>query len=207
MKMKRLVDLILILVISPLLVVIYPTIALAIFVTDGRPILFSQKRTGKESYIFTMYKFRTMDSYSDEGLHEEHYKKLAEDTIVEPSLDPSRPIRIENDFRITRVGNFLRKTSLDELPNIINVIKGQMSLVGPRPLVPYESKLYREYEKIRNSSIPGITGLAQVQGRTDLSLQERLYWDLEYINNRNLLLDLNILFKTVTSVFQKKGAT
>ena len=204
--MKRLVDLILILIISPLLVLIYPTIALAILATDGRPILFSQIRIGKENNVFTMYKFRTMDSSSDEGLHEEHYKKLAEDTIVEPSLDPSMPIRIENDLRITRVGDYLRKTSLDELPNIINVINGQMTLVGPRPLVPYESKLYGEYEKIRNSTPPGITGLAQVQGRTDLSLQERLYWDIEYINNMNILLDLKILIKTVVSVFQKKGA-
>lgn len=204
--MKRLVDLILILIISPLLVLIYPAIALAILAKDGRPILFSQIRIGKENNVFTMYKFRTMDSFSDEGLHEEHYKKLAEDIIVEPSLDPSMPIRIENDLRITRVGDYLRKTSLDELPNIINVITGQMTLVGPRPLVPYESKLYGEYEKIRNSTPPGITGLAQVQGRTDLSLQERLYWDIEYINNMNILLDLKILIKTVISVFQKKGA-
>ena len=204
--MKRLVDLVIVLIVSPILIVIYPIIALAILLMDGRPILFAQGRTGKDNKIFIMYKFRTMDSTSGEDFHAEHYKKLAENTKVEPSLDPSQPIRIENDVRITRVGNFLRKTSLDELPNIINVIFGNMSLVGPRPLVPYESKLYGEYEMKRNSTIPGITGLAQVQGRTDLSLQERLYWDIEYIDNKGLLLDLNIILKTIISVFQKKGA-
>ena len=173
---------------------------------DGLPILYAQDRTGKNGSTFTMYKFRTMDAAFGEDLHEEHYKKLAEGTTVEPSLDPSQPIRIENDVRITKLGNLLRKTSLDELPNIINVISGQMSLVGPRPLVPYESKLYGKYEYTRNLTLPGITGLAQIQGRTDLSLQERLFWDLEYIEKQNIILDLNILIKTVVSVFQKKGA-
>ena len=205
--MKRLVDLVIVFIVSPILIVIYPIIALTILLMEGRPILFVQNRSGKDSKIFLMYKFRTMDSSSGEDLHEEHYKKLAGDTKVEPSLDPSRPIRIENDVRITRVGSFLRKTSLDELPNVFNVLFGNMSLVGPRPLVPYESKLYGEYEVKRNSTVPGITGLAQVQGRTDLSLQERLYWDMEYINNKSLLLDLNIILKTIVSVFQKKGAT
>ena len=204
--MKRLFDIILITIFSPLLIAIFPAIAMIILIMDGRPILYSQKRTGKDSVPFTMYKFRTMDSSSSEELHEEHYNELASGTKIEPSLDPSKPIRIENDVRITQVGNFLRKTSLDELPNLINVLNGQMALVGPRPLVPYESKLYGRYEQIRNTTTPGITGLAQVQGRTDLSLQERLYWDMEYIEKRTFFLDIIILIKTVTSVFQKKGA-
>ena len=116
--MKRLLDLVIVFIVSPILIVVYPIIALTIAFMDGRPILFAQNRSGKDSKIFLMYKFRTMDSYSGETLHEEHYKKLAKNTKVEPSLDPSSPIRIENDVRITRVGNFLRKTSLDELPNI-----------------------------------------------------------------------------------------
>ena len=139
--MKRLFDIILITILSPLLIAIFPAIAMIILILDGRPILYSQKRTGRDSVHFTMYKFRTMDSSSSEELHEEHYKKLASETTIEPSLDPSKPIRIENDVRITRVGNFLRKTSLDELPNLINVLNGQMSLVGPRPLVPYDFSL------------------------------------------------------------------
>ena len=102
-------------------------------------------------------------------------------------MSPDDPIRIENDDRITNIGSFLRKTSLDELPNIINVLFGQMSFVGPRPLVKYESDLYGDYRRSRNSIKPGITGLAQIQGRLDLSLQERLYWDLKYVEKKSFL--------------------
>ena len=123
-----------------------------------------------------------------------------------PALKPGNPIRIENDDRITKIGGFLRKTSLDELPNLFNVLFGEMSIVGPRPLVKYESDLLGEYQKDRHSVKPGITGLAQTQGRLDLSLQERLYWDLEYVNGYNLFLDLKIIFQTIMSVLSRKGA-
>jgi lipopolysaccharide/colanic/teichoic acid biosynthesis glycosyltransferase len=204
--MKRLLDLLIIILASPALFFAFPLISLIILVSNGKPVLYSHNRTGKDGRIFIMYKFRTMDSMSDESIHEEHYKKLAENKTIEPSLDPSDPIRIENDVRVTNIGNFLRKTSLDELPNLLNVFVGHMSLVGPRPLVPYESSLYGKYEKKRNSTLPGITGLAQVQGRKDLSLQERLYWDIEYIENRNALLDMKIIFMTIKSVFLTEGA-
>ena len=105
------------------------------------------------------------------------------------------------------MSNFLRKTSLDELPNLINVLRGEMSIVGPRPLVQYESNLYGDYQKIRNTVKPGITGLAQIQGRLDLSLQERLYWDLEYVETRNTLMDLKIIFLTFYYVVTRKGAS
>ena len=204
--MKRLLDLLIIILASPALFFAFPLISLIILVSNGKPVLYSHNRTGKDGRIFIMYKFRTMDSMSDESIHEEHYKKLAENKTIEPSLDPSDPIRIENDVRVTNIGNFLRKTSLDELPNLLNVFVGHMSLVGPRPLVPYESSLYGKYEKKRNSTLPGITGLAQVQGRKDLSLQERLYWDIEYIENRKALLDMKIIFMTIKSVFITTGA-
>ena len=92
------------------------------------------------------------------------------------------------------------------MPNVINVLKGEMSTVGPRPLVVYESKLLGDYQKKRHSVKPGITGLAQVQGRLDLSLQERLYWDIEYVENYNIVLDFKILFQTIISVISRKGA-
>ena len=135
-----------------------------------------------------------------------HYKNLTKAQTVEPSLTPGNPIRIENDDRITKIGQFLRKTSLDELPNLFNVLFGEMSIVGPRPLVTYESDLLGEYQKERHSVKPGITGLAQTQGRLDLSLQERLYWDLDYVKKYNLVLDLKIIFQTVMSVISRKGA-
>ena len=147
-----------------------------------------------------------MEVSAEEDFHKSHYLDLSKGKNVEPSNSPLEPIRIENDDRITSLGAYLRKTSLDELPNILNVLKGDMSLVGPRPLVEYESKLYGEYNSKRNSVLPGVTGLAQVQGRLDLSLQERLYWDLKYIENNSFYKDLKIILKTFLSVLTKKGA-
>ena len=131
---------------------------------------------------------------------------MSENKKIEPSLTPDNPIRIENDDRITKVGNILRKTSLDELPNIINVLIGNMSFVGPRPLVKYESDLYGKYLEERNSVKPGITGLAQIQGRLDLSLQERLYWDLQYVKSKSFIYDFKIIIKTIYSVLSRRGA-
>ena len=176
--MKYLLDIILLILILPISIVVIPIISISILILDSQPIFYSQYRVGLNGREFKLYKFRTMADSSDESIHEDHYKNLSLNKNIQPSLSPDDPIRIENDDRITNIGSFLRKTSLDELPNIINVLLGQMSFVGPRPLVKYESDLYGDYLQSRNSIKPGITGLAQIQGRLDLSLQERLYWDL-----------------------------
>ena len=204
--MKILTDITITIFILPILLVVIPIIYFSILISDGSPAIYKQERVGKNGKIFVLYKFRTMDQSSDENIHEEHYKNLSKEEAVEPSLKPGNPIRIENDDRITKIGGFLRKTSLDELPNLFNVLIGEMSIVGPRPLVKYESDLLGEYQKDRHSVKPGITGLAQTQGRLDLSLQERLYWDLEYVNGYNLFLDLKIIFQTIMSVLSRKGA-
>ena len=204
--MKNITDITITIFVIPILLVIIPIIYLFILISDGYPAIYKQERVGKNGKIFTLYKFRTMDHSSDENIHEEHYKNLTKAQTVEPSLTPGNPIRIENDDRITKIGQFLRKTSLDELPNLFNVLFGEMSIVGPRPLVTYESDLLGEYQKERHSVKPGITGLAQTQGRLDLSLQERLYWDLDYVKKYNLVLDLKIIFQTVMSVISRKGA-
>jgi lipopolysaccharide/colanic/teichoic acid biosynthesis glycosyltransferase len=204
--MKYFIDYFLIVIIFPIFVIIFPLISLMILIFDSSPIIYSQKRVGLGGKEFSLYKFRTMSVSSDESVHKEHYKDLSGNKKIEPSLTPDDPIRIENDDRITKIGSFLRKTSLDELPNLINVMLGQMSLVGPRPLVKYESELYGEYSKKRNSVKPGITGLAQIQGRLDLSLQERLYWDIEYVENKSFYYDLLIILKTVISVLSRRGA-
>jgi len=204
--MKIIFDITIMVFLIPVFLFFFPIIYLLIIFSDGYPAIYIQERVGKNGKIFRLFKFRTMDESSDEDLHQEHYKKLADDETIEPSLEPGNPIRIENDDRITKIGLFLRKTSLDELPNVINVLKGEMSTVGPRPLVVYESKLLGDYQKKRHSVKPGITGLAQVQGRLDLSLQERLYWDIEYVENYNIVLDFKILFQTIISVLSRKGA-
>ena len=204
--MKIIFDITIMVFLIPVFLFFFPIIYLLIIISDGYPAIYTQERVGKNGKIFKLFKFRTMDESSDEDLHEEHYKKLADKDTIEPSLEPGNPIRIENDARITKIGLFLRKTSLDELPNVINVLKGEMSTVGPRPLVVYESKLLGDYQKKRHSVKPGITGLAQVQGRLDLSLQERLYWDIKYVENYNIVLDFKILFQTIISVISRKGA-
>ena len=204
--MKYFIDYFLIVIIFPIFLIIFPLISIMILIFDSGPIIYSQKRVGLGGKEFSLYKFRTMDVSSDESVHEEHYKDLSSNKKIEPSLTPDDPIRIENDDRITKIGSILRKTSLDELPNLLNVLRGQMSFVGPRPLVKYESDLYGEYSKKRNSVKPGITGLAQIQGRLDLSLQERLYWDVEYVEKKSFYYDLIIILKTVVSVLSRRGA-
>ena len=204
--MKYFIDYFLVVIIFPIFVIIFPLISLMILIFDSSPIIYSQKRVGLGGKEFSLYKFRTMSVSSDESVHKKHYKDLSSNKKIEPSLTPDDPIRIENDDRITKIGSFLRKTSLDELPNLLNVLRGQMSFVGPRPLVKYESDLYGEYSKKRNSVKPGVTGLAQIQGRLDLSLQERLYWDIEYVEKKSFYYDLLIILKTVISVLSRRGA-
>ena len=204
--MKIIFDITIMVFLIPVFLFFFPIIYLLIIISDGYPAIYVQERVGKNGKIFKLFKFRTMDESSDEDLHEEHYKKLADKETIEPSLEPGNPIRIENDDRITKIGLFLRKTSLDELPNVINVLKGEMSTVGPTPLVVYESKILGDYQKKRHSVKHGINGHAQVQGRLDLSLQERLYWDIEYVENYNIVLDFKILFQTIISVISRKGA-
>ena len=203
---KRFFDIIIVLIFSPIILFLFCLVSIYLLIAISSPIFFVQMRAGKHGKPFKLYKFRTMDEASDDSIHEDHYKNLSLNKNIQPSLSPDDPIRIENDDRITNIGSFLRKTSLDELPNIINVLLGQMSFVGPRPLVKYESDLYGDYLQSRNSIKPGITGLAQIQGRLDLSLQERLYWDLKYVEKKSFLYDLEIIIKTIISVLSRRGA-
>ena len=203
---KRLFDIVTILILSPIFLPLIFIISLTLLLKQGAPIFFIQNRVGKNNKVFKLIKFRTMEVSAEEDFHKLHYLDLAKGKNIEPNNSPLEPIRIENDDRITSLGSLIRRTSLDELPNILNVLKGDMSLVGPRPLVDYESELYGDYNSKRNSVLPGITGLAQVQGRLDLSLQERLYWDLEYIEQYSFTEDFKIIIRTISSVLKKKGA-
>jgi lipopolysaccharide/colanic/teichoic acid biosynthesis glycosyltransferase len=203
---KKLFDKTVVIIFLPLIIIFLILISLYLLIKQGKPIFFVQNRIGKDNKSFKLYKFRTMEITAEEDFHKSHYLDLAKGKQVEPTNSPLEPIRIENDDRITTSGAFLRKASLDELPNVFNVLLGDMSLVGPRPLVDYESELYGDYNLKRCSVLPGITGLAQIQGRLDLSLQERLYWDIKYIEDKSFLNDLKIIYKTVASVLSRKGA-
>jgi lipopolysaccharide/colanic/teichoic acid biosynthesis glycosyltransferase len=203
---KKLFDKTVVIIFLPLIIIFLILISFYLLIKQGKPIFFVQNRVGKDNKSFKLYKFRTMEITAEEDFHKSHYLDLAKGKQVEPTNSPLEPIRIENDDRITTSGAFLRKASLDELPNVFNVLLGDMSLVGPRPLVDYESELYGDYNLKRCSVLPGITGLAQVQGRLDLSLQERLYWDIKYIEDKSFTNDLKIIYKTIASVLSRKGA-
>ena len=180
--LKRLFDLI---VSSVGLIIILPFFILLIFLVRikmGSPIFFTQTRPGKDGKSFTFYKFRTMIDQKDE----------------EGNLLPDKD-------RLTSFGSFLRKTSLDELPSLFNVITGDMSLVGPRPLLVQYLPLYNDFQKRRHEVKPGITGWAQVNGRNALSCPKKFELDVWYVDNKSFWLDLKILFLTMYKVFKREG--
>lgn len=168
-------------------------IALAIKLESAGPILYSQKRIGKNGMPFTLFKFRTMYVNPDSVVFHE---QLLKDILQQTSGDHKLPFLV-NDLRVTRVGKFLRKTSLDELPFLISVIRGNMSLVGPRPPFEYEWRSYSPEQRQRLSVIPGMTGPSQIQYSRHLNFEEMLQLDLHYIENRSISLDLKILLETI----------
>lgn len=193
---KRIMDIILVLLSMPFWLPLLALIALVIRVTSpGAPVVFKQLRTGKGGRRFNMYKFRTMVPQAEEL--KSKYAHLNE--LQWPDF------KITDDPRITRVGRFLRKTSLDELPQLINILRGEMSLVGPRP-TSFGPETYKLWHTHRLDVTPGITGLWQVFGRAQLEFDDRLRLDIAYIERASLWLDIHILFMTVFAVFQQRGA-
>jgi lipopolysaccharide/colanic/teichoic acid biosynthesis glycosyltransferase len=180
---------------APLILLVMAITAVVIWIDDPGPISFRQMRTGKGGQRFAMYKFRTMVTNAEEL--KDQYAHLNELTWPD--------FKITDDPRVTRVGRILRKTSLDELPQFINVIKGDMSLVGPRP-TSFDVSTYSLWHTERLEVLPGITGLWQVGGRSDVDFDERLRLDIEYIERQNLWLDIQILFHTVAAIFTQRGA-
>jgi len=184
--------------VSAVIIFLLPALIIGILIKiDSKgSVLYKSKRIGKNGRIFTFYKFRTMYSGSDE-LREELIKDFSKDGIE---------IKLKNDPRITKIGKILRKTSLDEIPQFYNVLRGDMSLVGPRPPMPDEVKKYSIKQRRRISMKPGITCLWQISGRSMLSFEDRVELDLKYIDNWSLKLDFIILLKTIPAVLFAKGA-
>jgi lipopolysaccharide/colanic/teichoic acid biosynthesis glycosyltransferase len=176
-------------------------IAVLIKLDSPGPVIFSQKRVGQNDRIFNMYKFRTMHQNSDDEIHKIQIRSYANGT-----LDVAEGVKLKEDPRITRVGRFLRMLSLDELPQLFNVIRGEMSLVGPRPVPVYEANFYKLWQSERLSTLPGITGLWQVSGRSEVSFDEQLRMDIRYIRNQSLWLNIMILLATIPAVFSRRGA-
>ncbi|MCL1467428.1 sugar transferase [Argonema galeatum A003/A1] len=176
--LDRLMAAIALIVFSPFIIFV----AIAIYIRMGQPIVFTQPRPGKDGDIFTFYKFRTMTNDRD-----------ADGNLL------------SDEERLTAIGQFLRKTSLDELPQLLNVLKGDMSFVGPRPLMVEYLERYSPEQARRHDVMPGITGWAQINGRNTISWQEKFKLDVWYVDNWSLWLDLKILFLTVWKVVKKEG--
>jgi len=204
-KLKHSMDTLVALPAFILLLPFFISIAIAIKLNSKGPVFYKAKSVGKNGKIFPMFKFRTMRVNNDSGIHKEYVTRLIKGEISSSS-DEEQPLKITDDPRITTVGKFLRKFSLDELPQLINVLKGDMSLVGPRPCLPYEYDIYKEWHKKRASVRPGISGLWQVAGRSAVSFEDMILLDIYYIYNRSLDMDFNVLYETLFAVLGKKGA-
>jgi len=205
MKIKHAVDALLALPLSFLLLPVFGVIALAIKMNSKGPVFYRAQAVGKNGKPFTIYKFRSMEVDTSHDLHRDYVSRLIKGEIKNGE-NKDQPLKITDDPRVTSVGKFLRKWSLDELPQIINVIKGEMSLVGPRPCLPYEYELYKDWHKKRTSVRPGITGLWQVAGRSAVAFEDMILLDLYYVYNRSLFMDMNTMYETLFAVLKKRGA-
>ena len=179
---KRLLDIILAIISIVILSPIFLILIVCVYIKLGSPVIFKQKRPGKDEKIFSLYKFRTMTDEREEG------GRLLPD-----------------EERLNSFGKKLRSTSLDEIPELLNIIKGDMSFVGPRPLLVQYLPLYNEKQKHRHDVRPGFTGLAQVNGRNSISWEEKFEWDIRYVENITFLNDCKIILKTIKIVFKREG--
>lgn len=194
---KRTLDIILSLIGIVLLSPIFLIVAIVIKLDSKGKVIFGHERIGQNMKKFKIYKFRTM--YENAA---EIFENFSEEQKQEYYVN----FKLDNDPRITKIGDFLRKTSLDELPQLINILKGDMSIVGPRPIVEKEIEKYNGYASQVFSVVPGLTGYWQAHGRSDTTYDERVQMDMYYLRNRSLALDFKIILKTVVSVIKKEGA-
>jgi len=187
---------------------VYAAVAIAIKMSSKGPVLFRQERVGQYGKPFTVLKFRSMRTNCDARIHKEYTSQFISGQVVGAEIEGNRPVfKIQRDPRITSIGSFLRKTSLDELPQFWNVLRGNMSLVGPRPPIGYEFKAYDLWHRRRVLEIkPGITGLWQVEGRSRIRFDDMVRLDLKYARAWSIWLDLKILLQTPAAVFSGEGA-
>ena len=177
---KRILDLLLAIILLVLLSPIFIIVSIAIKLETKGPVIFKQIRSGKNNHVFTLYKFRSMTASND------FYNTKEED-------------------QITKVGRIIRKTSLDELPQLFNILKGEMSFIGPRPWITDYAKYFTKHQMRRLEVLPGITGLAQCSGRNNLNIKDRINIDVKYVDHISLKMDLYIFFKTIKSVIKREG--
>jgi lipopolysaccharide/colanic/teichoic acid biosynthesis glycosyltransferase len=205
LRAKRVLDITFTLLIAPLVILVGIVVAICIKLTSEGPIFFRQQRIGQDGTVFEMLKFRSMYVNSNQMVHREKIilymngKKLNEDG------SGSMAYKDTHDPRITPIGRFIRKTSLDEIPQFWNVLKGQMTLVGPRPPLPYEVELYTSHEWLRMVGKPGLTGTWQVYGRSRVTFQSMVEMDIDYLEHQSIVTDLKLILLTVPVMIIARG--
>jgi lipopolysaccharide/colanic/teichoic acid biosynthesis glycosyltransferase len=211
---KRALDVILAMLLLVVLAPLLGLIALAVALDSPGPVIFRQKRVlgdqpsgarHPEERVFEFWKFRSMTHRADESLHRRYIESLIKGQGQQCDCAGQKLYKLGHDPRITRVGRFLRKTSLDELPQLVNILRGEMSFVGPRPAIPYEVKQYQGWHRRRLVVTQGLTGLWQVSGRNELSFDDMVQLDLEYVQCRSLWLDVKIMLATLPAVLSARG--
>lgn len=206
LRLKRILDIVFTLLLSPLLIVVMLMIAVAIKLDSKGPVLFRQKRIGLNGVEFEIFKFRSMYDKCDDALH----RKVIEQYMADQTLNGDAPAahvqyKQVGDPRITRVGRFIRKTSVDELPQFLNVLRGEMTLVGPRPPLPYEVERYSALDKLRLCGKPGLTGLWQVYGRSQVPFHSMVEMDITYLKQQSTWQDLKLIVLTIPVMFLGRG--
>ncbi|GCE25391.1 multidrug MFS transporter [Dictyobacter alpinus] len=207
LRAKRALDITFTLLIAPFVILVGIVVTICIKMNSEGPIFFRQKRIGQNGVEFDMLKFRSMYVNSDQMAHREKILQYMNGQKLNEDSTGNLSYKNVQDPRITKVGRFIRKTSLDELPQFWNVLKGQMSLVGPRPPLPYEVELYTSHEWLRMVGKPGLTGTWQVYGRSRVTFQNMVEMDIEYLEHQSIWNDLKLIILTVpVMVFSRGGA-
>ncbi len=205
LRAKRILDVVLTLLLLPFLCLVMLCVALLIRLDSKGPIFFRQKRIGQDGVEFDFLKFRSMYVNNDDASHRAAVEQFMSGEEINRNVLTLNRYKLDTDQRITRVGKFIRKTSLDELPQFLNVLSGEMSLVGPRPPVPYEVDRYSLRDRLRLSGKPGLTGTWQVYGRSRVSFKEMIDMDIAYLQEQSLLLDCKLIILTVPVMLLGRG--
>ena len=205
LRAKRALDILLtLLILLPLCLIIVLVGLLICFDSEGPP-FFRQKRVGLQGTEFTLFKFRSMYVDQDDTLHRAAIKSYMRGEQLSSNAESSLCYKLDKDPRITRVGSFIRKASIDELPQLLNVLRGEMSLVGPRPPLPYEVELYRPHDWLRHAGKPGLTGYWQVYGRSQVPYHEMVELDIAYLRSQSLWEDLKLILLTIPVMITGRG--
>lgn len=207
LRFKRIMDVAFTLLLLPFVGFVLLIVAILVRIDSDGPILFRQKRIGQDGVEFEFLKFRSMYINNDDSQHRSAIEQFMSGSLIDASTNSATPYKLKVDPRVTRVGKFIRKTSLDELPQFFNVLRGEMSLVGPRPPLAYEVEHYNNHDKLRLSGKPGLTGTWQVYGRSRVSFTEMVEMDISYLRQQSLLYDLKLIFLTIpVMLFGRGGA-